>query len=99
MSIDLNMAVILAAVSIMMFALWRVATMKKSMPGGAIGKSWNLLFGLVALFAVGYIAVPFLGQLEKDVLELLVSFIFLFGAVYVVITVNLIDKVIKVLAD
>jgi len=99
MSIDLNMAVILAAVTIMMFALWRVAAMKKSMPGGAIGKSWNLLFGLVALFAVGYIAVPFLGQLEKDVLELLVSFIFLFGAVYVVITVNLIDKVIKVLAD
>lgn len=98
---DINLTTILtwASIAIMLFALYRVISLKREIPGGMVGKYWNYLTGLVILFATGYIAMPFLGELSKELLQLAVAGIFLFGAVYVVITINLITNVIKVLSE
>ena len=54
---------------------------------------------LVLLFAVGYIAMPLVGELSLDALRLVVAVVFLFGAVYVVITIGLIGRIIRELSD
>jgi hypothetical protein len=99
MSVDLVLVVTGAAILVMLYALWMVIALKKNIPGGMVGKYWNFLLILVVLFAGGYIAMPFLGTLDVDLLRMVVAMIFLFGAVYVVITINLINKVIKALSE
>jgi hypothetical protein len=99
MNINLTVLLTWVSIAIMLFALFRVVTLKREMPGGMVGKNWNYLMGLVILFAGGYVAMPFLGELSKELLQLAVAGIFLFGAVYVVITINLIMNVIKVLSE
>ena len=87
------------SIAVMLFALYRVINLKREIPGGMVGKYWNYLTTLVILFAAGYVAIPFLGELSKEILQLVVAGIFLFGAVYVVITINLITNVIRVLSE
>lgn len=99
MSINLTSLLTWISIAVMLFALYRVITLKKEIPGGMIGKYWGYLTALVVLFAGGYVAVPFLGDLSKELLQLAVAGIFLFGAVYVVITINLIMNVIRVLSE
>jgi len=88
-----------ASIAVMLFALYRAITLKREIPGGMVGKNWNYLIVLVVLFAGGYVAMPFLGELSKEVLQMVVAGIFLFGAIYVVITINLIMNVIRVLSE
>lgn len=99
MQIDLSLIIIIAAILVMLYALIQVITLKRHIPGGMVGKNWNYLLALVVLFAAGYSAMPFLGDVPKDTLQLIVAGIFLFGAIYVVITIKLIHNVIRVLSE
>jgi hypothetical protein len=99
MTVDLVLAITVVAIIVMLYALWMVITLKKNIPGGMVGKYWNFLLALVVLFAGGYIAMPFLGNLDVGLLRMAVALIFLFGAVYVVVTITLINKVIKALSE
>lgn len=99
LTLNLNLLLTVAALTIMLFALIIVVSMKKRVPGGTVGKYWNILTGLVFLFSAGYLAVPFMGTVDKEVLQMIVSFIFLFGSIYVMVTINLINKIIKVLTE
>ncbi|HEN47367.1 MAG TPA: hypothetical protein ENI75_03270 [Mizugakiibacter sp.] len=99
MDINATLIISIAASFIMLYALFRVIRLKKEVPGGIVGHTWNLLLGLVVLFAVGYVAMPFLGELSQEVLRLVVALIFLFGAIYVVLTIRLIHRVIQILSD
>jgi hypothetical protein len=99
MAIDITTAVAVAATLVMFYAVWRVIILRRDIPGGMVGRHWNLLAVLVILFAAGYLGMPFAGQLSREVLQLIVALIFLFGAIYVVITINLIHKVIRVLSE
>ena len=87
------------AIITMLYAVWMIALLKKHIPGGVVGKSWKSLATLVFLFAVGYLAMPFLDKLPEQNLYLIVNVIFLLGAVYVVITLALIKRIIKVLIE
>ncbi len=97
----MNTLIILSFFSavIMLYALWSVITLKNNVPGGLIGKKLNGLVALVVLFAVGYIMVPFLGQLSQETLTISMNIILLFGAVYVVATISLIKRIIQTLSD
>lgn len=99
MGVNLTTILTWASIAVMLFALYRVISLKREIPGGMVGKNWNYLMGLVILFAGGYVAIPFLGELSKELLQLAVAGIFLFGAIYVVITINLIMNVIRVLSE
>ena len=98
---DLNITTILnfTSILIMFYCLYLVLSLKSSIPGGMVGKRWNFLSMLVVLFTLGYLSTPFFDQLPDDVLRLVISGIFLFGAVYVVMTVRLIFNIIRELTE
>ena len=98
---DFNITTILnfTAILCMFYCLYLVLSLKSSIPGGMVGKRWNFLTMLVVLFTIGYLATPFFDQLPDDILRLVVSGIFLFGAIYVVVTVRLIFNIIRELTE
>jgi len=99
MYVNLATALTWLSIAVMLFALFRVLNLKREMPGGVVGKQWSNLTALVVLFAAGYVAIPFLDELSKELLQLVVAGIFLFGAIYVLITINLIVAVVRVLSE
>jgi hypothetical protein len=99
MNFDIAQLLSFAAILVMVYCLWLVMSLKPTVPGGIIGKTWNTLMVLVALFTVGYLTTPFFSAIPEHILRLIVSVIFLFGALYVVLTVKLIHRVIQELTD
>lgn len=93
--INPSLIVTFVAMVVMLYCLLQVVALKPKLPGGVIGKTWNLLVGLVVLFTVAYVASPFVEALTDEALRLFVSFIFFFGALYVLITVRLIYRIIR----
>jgi ABC-type multidrug transport system permease subunit len=99
MDFDITTVLNIVAIIIMFYCMYLVMSLKSKIPGGMVGKYWNFLTILVGLFSVTYLATPFFGNLPIDTLRLLVSLIFIFGAVYVVITVHLIYNIIRELTE
>lgn len=98
-SLDLSLLLTLAAIVLIVFCLFQVLMLKREIPGGVVGRQWTVLSGLVVLFTVGYLAAPFFRDMPLASLRLIVSMVFLFGAVYVLITIRLIYRVIQVLHE
>jgi hypothetical protein len=98
MKFDLTFFISIAAILIMVYCLYLVVTLKKQVPGGIVGRTWNFLTGLVVLFTLGYLTTPLFEIIPENLLRLIVSCIFLFGAIYVVITVKLIYRIIEELS-
>jgi len=98
MKFDITFIITLAAIVVMLYCLFLVYSLRKDIPGGLVSKQWRVLELLVVLFALGYLATPFAASLSEETLRQIVSLIFLFGAIYVVITVKLIHRIIKALS-
>ncbi len=98
MPTDLIAVITYAAIAVMLVCLFMVVSLRKGVPGGVVGRQWRVLTLLVALFTAGYLVAPFFGMLPVETMRLIVSLIFLFGAIYVLITVRLVYLVIKELA-
>jgi len=98
MKFDVNLVISVAAILVMFYCLWLVLSLKRNIPGGVVGDKWRLLTALVVLFTAGYLTTPFFGMLPQSLINLIVSLIFLFGAIYVVITVKLIYRIIEELS-
>lgn len=96
---NIILIVTVLAVITMLYALWQVFALKQHIQGGMVGRRWRILASLVLLFAVGYIAMPFMGQLPPETLRVVVAVIFLFGGVYVVVTISLIKRIILTLSE
>ena len=97
MEIPVNLILDVLAIILMVYCLWLVISLRKQVVGGIIGGKWNILTGLVFMFALGYSAMPFFGQIPPEVLRTIISAVFFFGAIYVLITIKLIMNIIKVL--
>ena len=98
MHIDASMLISALAIVVMALCLFQVLTLRKTVPGGIVGRTWKQLTGLVVLFAVGYLVTPFFSYIPQAIVSPIVSLIFLFGAIYVWITIRLIHRVISELA-
>ena len=98
MKFDITFIITLAAIAVMLYCLFLVYSLRKDIPGGLVSKQWRVLELLVVLFALGYLATPFAASLSEETLRQIVSLIFFFGAIYVVITVKLIHRIIKALS-
>ncbi len=85
----------IAAICVMGYALFRVISLNKKIPGGTVGATWKFLSTLIGFFAVGYLSTPFFPLLPEDIKQLIVGVIFLAGAIFVVIVINLFYKVIR----
>ena len=99
MDLNVNIVLNIAAILIMLYCLYLVLSLKSSIPGGVVGKRWNFLTLLVVLFNIGYLTTPFFDQLPPEILRLIMSFIFIFGAIYVAVTVHLIFNIIRELTE
>lgn len=99
MDLNVNIVLNVIAILIMLYCLYLVLSLKSSIPGGVVGKRWNFLTLLVVLFNIGYLTTPFFDQLPPEILRLIVSFIFVFGAIYVAVTVHLIFNIIRELSE
>jgi hypothetical protein len=95
MTSSLILSINVAAIAVMLFCLATVLKLRAKIPGGVVGKQWRLLTLLVSLFTAGYFVTPFFTRLPTDVINVLVALIFFFGAVYVLITVRLIYRIIE----
>lgn len=99
MGFELGLAINLAAILVMAWCFYTMLKLSPKIPGGVVGKTWRLLRLLVGLFLLGYLLTPFFPQLPPELINLLVAFIFLFGAIYVLVTVRLIYRIITVLSS
>lgn len=97
--IDIGLVFSFAAILVMVYCLWLVLSLKPNIPGGIIGRSWNYLMYLVIIFSIGYLTAPFFAVIPENLLRLIVGGIFFFGALYVVVTVKLIYRVIQELTE
>lgn len=88
----------LAGIAVMGLGLLQLIRLRRKIPGGMVGQSWKALTVLVTLFTAAYLGVPFLGSLPADSIRMIIAVIFLFGAVYVVATVVLLDRILEALA-
>ncbi len=97
MEISINLILDVLAILLMVYCLWQVVSLRKQIVGGIIGSKWNILTGLVFMFALGYSAMPFFDQIPPELLRTIISAVFFFGAIYVLVTIKLISNIIKVL--
>lgn len=95
MTYDVSTWISIAAIFVMLYCLFLVITLGNNVPGGVVGKQWKFLTFLVVLFTIGYLVTPFFGLLPTQLVSVMVSLIFFFGAIYVVITVKLIYRIIE----
>lgn len=94
-SVTLIFTINIAAIVVMLICLATVFKLRANIPGGVVGKQWGFLTVLVTLFTAGYFVTPFFASLPPDVISLVVALIFFFGAVYVLITIRLIYRIIE----
>lgn len=95
MEANLIGAINIGAIAVMLVCMYLVFALRSKIPGGVVGKQWRLLTVLVTLFTLGYFVTPFFTLLPTNVINLIVALIFLFGAIYVLITVRLIYRIIE----
>lgn len=92
---NLFLVLSISAILVMFYALYRVNVLRKKVPGGVVRSTWNFLTLLIVMFTVGYLSTPFFPMLPQTVKDMLVGVIFLAGAVFVVIVVNLFYRVVE----
>jgi hypothetical protein len=83
------------AIVVMLGALVLVVRLRKIARGGRIGRVVNVLAAFVVFFLTGYLAAPFAPALPESAANLLTAVVFLFGAVFVVIVLRLIETLVK----
>lgn len=94
MKFDISVWISVAAILVMFYSLFLVVSLGKNVTGGVVGKQWQFLTFLVVLFVFGYLTTPFFGLLPTQFVSLVASLIFFFGAIYVMITIKLIYRII-----
>lgn len=87
----------ISAICTIFYALFRVITLNKKIPGGLIKAYWKLFYYLIGLIAVGYLTIPLFPTLPETSKDVIVAIIFLAGAVLVVKVINLFFKIIEVI--
>ncbi len=85
----------ISAICTIFYALFRVVTLTKRIPGGLVKQYWRLFYYLIGLLTVGYLTMPLFPRLPESSRELIVAIIFLAGAVFVVKVINLFFRIVQ----
>lgn len=85
----------LSSILVMLYALYRVNILRSKVPGGVVRSTWNFLAGLIVMFTAGYLTTPFFPLLPGSIQRLVVGVIFLAGAIFVVIVINLFYRIVS----
>lgn len=88
-------ALIAAAIAVMLFALVQAVRLATVARGGYIGRAVRLMLVFVGLFTLTYLASPLLPLLPAEYAVVLTAAVFLLGAVFVALVLNIIRALIK----
>lgn len=91
--------VIAAAAVVMAAALAMAIRLRRLASGGHIGRVVGLLLGFIAVFMLGYAIAPLAPRMSREAALLLMSAVFLSGAIFVVIVLRLIDSLVRKVFD
>lgn len=86
-----------AAIVVMAVNVVKALRLKKALVGGEVGEKWGYAFYLILFFFVGYIVSPLFLEISPELKDIVISLVFLFGAIFVFIMINLIFSVITLL--
>ena len=86
-------AINIPAILVMVFCLLKVISLRKFIPGGAVGRQWRTLSILVLLCSIGYFVTPFFTRLPPEMIDLIVAATSFFGAIYVLTTIRLLYRI------
>ncbi len=84
----------LSSILVIIYALFRVISLNKRIPGGVARHTWRLLYYLIGLLTVGYLSTLLFPSLPEDSRRLIVGVISLAGAVFVLKVINLFYNII-----
>jgi hypothetical protein len=88
--------VLIIGILVMAYNLYGMFRLRAKASGGVIGDRLTQLTVFVALFAVGYLAVLFLTwERTPDVLLWILSIILVFGAVFVLLVLRLVQAIMQ----
>ena len=90
----LLIALSLSSVLVIAYALVRLVSLNKRIPGGVARQTWRLLYYLAGLLAVGYLSTLLFPTLPEESKRLIVGVISLAGAVFVLKVIDLFYKII-----
>jgi len=88
-------SIVSLAIAVMLVALVMVIKLRKLTKSGKVGRVVSLLFGFILFFLCGYLVAPLMVQLDCAYMQLLTGLVFLFGAVFVVIVLGLLSRLVK----
>lgn len=88
-------SVVGCAIAVMLGALVQVFRLRQIARGGSVGRVVNVLAGFISFFTIGYLVSPFFLLLPASVVHLTAAIIFLFGAVFVVLVMRLIESLVR----
>jgi hypothetical protein len=91
----LPMLISLAAVCITFYALFKVVMLNKRIPGGIVKQYWRLLYYLIGLLIVGFMATFLFPELPDTSKELITAIIALAASIFVLKVIHLFYKIIK----
>jgi hypothetical protein len=87
------------AILTMVASLVLVMRLRRVARGGKIGRAVSVLAWFIVLFLVSYLSTPWFPYLPHAVVTFVASLVFLFGAVFVVIVLWLIERLIGQVFD
>lgn len=91
--------IIALAACIMVFGLILALKLRAVAKLAPIKQSINLLLVLIGFFLMGYLLAPLAPRLSAETGLILMSVVFFFGAIYVVLVLGLIKKLIHAVQD
>lgn len=91
--------IIIAAACVMVFGLILGIKLRSVAKLAPIKQSINLLLVLIGFFLLGYLMAPLAPGLSRDTSLILMSVVFFFGAIYVVLVLGLIKKLIQAVQE
>jgi RsiW-degrading membrane proteinase PrsW (M82 family) len=92
----INFAVSGLAILTMLLCVIRGGAFYRRVAGGEIKRRAAVLLALLIFFFIGYVASPFFYLLEQfEYTKLVVYLVFLFGALFVLLSLNTINAVLK----
>lgn len=85
-------ALAVIAIGVMAVNVVQAVRLRRAIVGGEVGAKWGVLTYLIAIFFLGYLVSPLAIylQIPKQVLDLMVFAVFLFGAVFVAVVIGII---------
>ena len=87
------------AIAVMAMNVVQAIRLRRAIVGGEIGTKWSLLTFLIGVFFLGYLVSPLAiyFQFPKEILDLMVFAVFLFGAVFVWFVIGIIRDTLEFL--